>query len=172
MQWVFPARRSASFTAEDYCYSLPWLHEVIGPVMLRLRRLRRSQENKQLYGSCIGFSQPTGQLRSLPSLILTLIPGKMFLISFLFILNMATASRAIICGYMDGDPQIARSAAPGYECRVDTSNGLWGFCLTTMIASHDCYLAGVCVDTHSCTEGCGRLSGRADITTLTWSVIP
>ena len=80
-------------------------------------------------------------------------------------MSMATASRATTCGYKDGDPQSARTAQSGYGCRVDTANGLWGFCPTTVISAEDCGLAGVCVDSHSCTEGCGRLSDRVDITT-------
>ncbi|KAF1969438.1 hypothetical protein BU23DRAFT_476798 [Bimuria novae-zelandiae CBS 107.79] len=95
----------------------------------------------------------------------------MFLIDCLFILSIATASyattsHAIICGYRDGDPQSPRTAQPGYECRVDTANGLWGFCAATVISARDCGLAGVCVDSRSCTEGCGRLFDRADITTF------
>jgi len=83
---------------------------------------------------------------------------------------MATASHAATCGYQDGDPQNPRTAQSGYGCRVDTANGLWGFCPKTVIAASDCGLAGVCVDSHSCTEGCGRLSGHAHITTFSWSV--
>ncbi|KAF1837352.1 hypothetical protein BDW02DRAFT_544277 [Decorospora gaudefroyi] len=71
------------------------------------------------------------------------------------------------CGYRDGNPSRARTADPGYGCRVDTANGLWGFCLTTVISAKDCGLAGVCVDSQSCTSGCGRLTDRTDITTFT-----
>ncbi|KAL1843093.1 hypothetical protein VTJ49DRAFT_3040 [Mycothermus thermophilus] len=39
--------------------------------------------------------------------------------------------------------------------RVDTLNGLWGFCPTTVIAAADCGLAGSCVDSFSCSGGCG-----------------
>ncbi|KAG5984361.1 hypothetical protein E4U55_005036 [Claviceps digitariae] len=35
------------------------------------------------------------------------------------------------CGYLNGDPTIPRIAKSGYNCRVDTLNGLWGFCPTT-----------------------------------------
>ncbi|KAH9862847.1 hypothetical protein J1614_010940 [Plenodomus biglobosus] len=90
----------------------------------------------------------------------------MFLLVCLVISSIATASHATICGYQDGDPQSARTAQSGYGCRVDTANGLWGFCPTTVISAEDCGLAGVCVDNHSCTQGCGRLSGRAQITTF------
>jgi hypothetical protein len=76
------------------------------------------------------------------------------------------------CGYVDGDPQSPRTADPGYGCRVDTANGLWGFCPTSVISAKDCGLAGMCVDEHSCTAGCGRLSDRSDITTFSWLVAP
>jgi hypothetical protein len=97
--------------------------------------------------------------------------SEMFLIEYFFILSIATTLHATTCGYKDGNPQSARTAQSGYGCRVDTANGLWGFCPTTVISAKDCGLAGVCVDSHSCTEGCGRLSNRADITTFSWSVI-
>ncbi|OAG23618.1 hypothetical protein CC77DRAFT_1017273 [Alternaria alternata] len=71
------------------------------------------------------------------------------------------------CGYLDGKPENPRTADPGYGCRVDTANGLWGFCPTSVLSAKDCGLAGLCIDNHSCTTGCGRLSDRADITTFT-----
>src|SRR4051794_25495784 len=46
------------------------------------------------------------------------------------------------CGYLNGDIKKSRTAEPGFGCRVDTSNGLWGFCPTTVIAARDCGLAG------------------------------
>jgi hypothetical protein len=74
------------------------------------------------------------------------------------------------CGYGNGNPDDPRTADPGYGCRVDTANGLWGFCPTSVVSAKDCGLAGMCVDSHACTSGCGRLSGRRDVTTFTWSV--
>jgi hypothetical protein len=74
------------------------------------------------------------------------------------------------CGYGNGDPNDPRIADPSYGCRVDSSNGLWGFCPTTVISAKDCGLAGMCVDSHSCTAGCGRLFNRPDITTFQWLV--
>ncbi|KAK8922824.1 hypothetical protein VCV18_006884 [Metarhizium anisopliae] len=55
------------------------------------------------------------------------------------------------CGYQDGDPKKFRTAESGFNCRVDTVNGLWGFCPTTVIAATDCGLQGFCVDSHSCS---------------------
>jgi hypothetical protein len=94
----------------------------------------------------------------------------MFLDKRFFILLIATSSQATTCGYKDGDPRSARTAESGYECRVDTANGLWGFCSTTVASAKDCGLAGVCVDNNLCTEGCGRLSNRANIITFSWLV--
>lgn len=78
----------------------------------------------------------------------------------------------ITCGYADGKIQEPRTAAFGYGCRVDTANGLWGFCPTTVISARDCGLAGLCVDAYACTSGCGRLTSRRDITTFSWYVRP
>ncbi|EOA82826.1 uncharacterized protein SETTUDRAFT_56043, partial [Exserohilum turcica Et28A] len=70
------------------------------------------------------------------------------------------------CGYLNGDPQSARTAAYGYGCRVDTARGLWGFCPTSVILAEDCGLAGFCVDDHSCTAGCGSFFNQIGITTV------
>ena len=75
------------------------------------------------------------------------------------------------CGYGNGDPDDPRTADSGYGCRVDTANGLWGFCPTSVISAKDCGLAGMCVDSNSCKDGCGRLFNRADVTTFTWLII-
>jgi len=72
------------------------------------------------------------------------------------------------CGYLNGDVKKSRTAEPEFGCRVDTSNGIWGFCPTTVIAARDCGLAGYCIDKHSCQNGCGRFTSRKDITTVTW----
>lgn len=81
----------------------------------------------------------------------------------------ATTSQLSTCGYQDGDPNRSRTANSGFNCRVDTQNGLWGFCPTTVISATDCGLAGCCVDANSCSDGCG-LTNRADLTTFTWFV--
>lgn len=73
------------------------------------------------------------------------------------------------CGFADGDANSPRTADPGFNCRVDTRNALWGFCPTTVISAIDCGLAGFCEDEHDCTDGCG-LEDRPDITTFTWYV--
>lgn len=74
------------------------------------------------------------------------------------------------CGYENGNPTLIRTANSGYDCRVDTARALWGFCPTTVISASDCGLAGYCVDTGSCSDGCGSLSGVSTITTFTWCV--
>ncbi|ROT36121.1 hypothetical protein SODALDRAFT_328495 [Sodiomyces alkalinus F11] len=70
------------------------------------------------------------------------------------------------CGYLNGNPDLIRTADPGYNCRIDTRNGLWGFCPTSVISAADCGLAGSCVDSHRCSGGCGA-TDRADLTTFT-----
>ncbi|KAK0099896.1 hypothetical protein ONS95_013278 [Cadophora gregata] len=69
------------------------------------------------------------------------------------------------CGFLDGDINSPRTAGPGFNCRFDTANGLWGFCPTTVINAKDCGLAGNCVDSHSCKSGCG-VTGTPGITTF------
>lgn len=73
------------------------------------------------------------------------------------------------CGFHNGDPDRPRTAENGFDCRIDTERGLWGFCPTTVIAASDCGLAGNCVDRHDCSRGCG-ISGTSGITTFTWYV--
>ncbi|KAK9438748.1 hypothetical protein VB005_06896 [Metarhizium brunneum] len=82
----------------------------------------------------------------------------------------APPSRTSICGYSTGDPSKAWSAPDGYDCRVDTSHGLWGFCPTTVIAAPDCSLGGYCFDDTSCQTGCGRLRNNTRIST--WTCTP
>ena len=98
----------------------------------------------------------------------------MFLVYCILISSIAITLTAEPCGYKDGDSAKPRSAAPGWTCRVDSELGLWGFCRATVTSptNPNCGLVGVCVDSHSCTAGCGRLADRAGITTFTWSVFP
>ncbi|KAB5540253.1 hypothetical protein GE09DRAFT_1225711 [Coniochaeta sp. 2T2.1] len=70
------------------------------------------------------------------------------------------------CGYLNGDPTNSRTANPGFNCRIDTSHGIWGFCPTTVISAVDCGLGGACIDLHSCSDGCG-ITNNPSITT--WS---
>lgn len=80
-----------------------------------------------------------------------------------------TAAFISTCGFRDGDANQPRTANPGFDCRVDTQHALWGFCPTTVIVATDCGLAGNCVDSHSCSNGCG-ITGTPGITTFTWYV--
>ena len=82
---------------------------------------------------------------------------------------LSTATDVSTCGYASGDPKRPRTANSGFNCRVDTVNGVWGFCPTTVIAASDCGLAGSCVDAHSCVDGCGAVD-QTDVTTFTWWV--
>lgn len=78
----------------------------------------------------------------------------------------AVTTQISTCGYYDGDPSNVRTADPGYNCRVDISRGLWGFCPTTVISANDCGMAGACVDEGTCSSVCG-FSGAA-ATTFSW----
>lgn len=76
----------------------------------------------------------------------------------------------VTCGFSNGDAKEPRTADPGFDCRVDTKDAIWGFCPTTVVAATDCGLAAYCQDSALCTSGCG-LSGRPDLTSITWCVI-
>ncbi|RSM02850.1 hypothetical protein CEP52_007755 [Fusarium oligoseptatum] len=69
------------------------------------------------------------------------------------------------CGYEDGDPDKVRTANDGYNCRINTRDGLWGFCSTTNIHVTDCRMAARCVDTHQCSDGCGSFNEDSFTTT-------
>ncbi|KAH8913059.1 hypothetical protein BR93DRAFT_974466 [Coniochaeta sp. PMI_546] len=72
------------------------------------------------------------------------------------------------CGYLNGDPSLPRTANTGFNCRVDTSHGLWGFCPTTVISAVDCGLGGACIDSYACSKGCGY-TNNPSMTTWTCS---
>lgn len=73
------------------------------------------------------------------------------------------------CGFLNGDPKKGRTANPGWDCQVDTVNGLWGFCPVTVTTATDCGFAGSCVDQGSCSSGCGQ-TAMSQLTTYTWYV--
>ncbi|KAF4968294.1 hypothetical protein FSARC_4239 [Fusarium sarcochroum] len=78
----------------------------------------------------------------------------------------AISTELSTCGYLDGDPDKKRTADSGYNCRVDTKNGLWGFCPTSVLTASDCGLAGSCIDSYDCSDGCG-MTDNEDLTTFT-----
>lgn len=80
-------------------------------------------------------------------------------------------SSTTACGYDNGDPTKGRSAATGFACFTDTVYGLWGFCPTQLLPTTDCGLVALCVDSHSCTAGCGKTIDRTEFVTTTWYVI-
>lgn len=73
------------------------------------------------------------------------------------------------CGYLNGNASLPRTANPGFDCRVDNKNAIWGFCSTAILAVSDCGLVGGCVDAHACDGGCG-ISGDPNATTVGWFV--
>ncbi|SPJ82266.1 uncharacterized protein FTOL_09671 [Fusarium torulosum] len=79
----------------------------------------------------------------------------------------AISTELSTCGYLNGDPDKKRTTDSGYNCRVDTRNGLWGFCPTTVLTASDCGLAGSCVDSYNCSDGCG-MTDSEDLTTFTY----
>jgi hypothetical protein len=68
--------------------------------------------------------------------------------------------------FLTGDNTKPRTANAGYDCRVDLLHDLWGFCPSSVIAATDCGLAGSCVDSFSCSKGCGFTD--TPYTTFTW----
>ncbi|SPQ24228.1 a0dff3bf-ce28-4154-a574-b1657f33762b [Thermothielavioides terrestris] len=55
--------------------------------------------------------------------------------------------------YKDGDASRPRTAESGYDIRVDVANSAWGFCGSNN--PNQCDMAGTCVDSFSCSRGCG-----------------
>jgi hypothetical protein len=74
------------------------------------------------------------------------------------------------CGFLNGDPSKPWIAPKGFNCRVDTLNGIWGFCPVTVVAETDCGFGAYCFDNGPCSTGCGRASLRNNprVTTWTW----
>lgn len=81
--------------------------------------------------------------------------------------DAAIETELLTCGYRDGDPKKDWPAPAGHNCRIDTKNGLWGFCPTSVIAATDCGLAGACVDKADCSDVCGAPASLS-LTTFTW----
>ena len=63
-----------------------------------------------------------------------------------------------------GDASSPRSAASGFDIRVDTANGAWGFCATSN--PDQCDMVGTCFDDSGCSSGCG--AGNPSLKSLTW----
>ncbi|EFX06076.1 hypothetical protein CMQ_4145 [Grosmannia clavigera kw1407] len=70
------------------------------------------------------------------------------------------------CGYLNGNIDSPRTAQPGFDCRIDTAHGIWGFCPTTVISATDCGLAAACKDSGTCTSIC-RFNTNTALTTFT-----
>ncbi|KAK0631529.1 hypothetical protein B0T14DRAFT_501868 [Immersiella caudata] len=85
------------------------------------------------------------------------------------ILQRQATTEFSTCGYVDGDISKPRIAPKGFNCRVDTLNGLWGFCPTSVIAATDCGLGGFCFDGGPCSTGCGRASLKNNPKIRTWT---
>jgi hypothetical protein len=66
--------------------------------------------------------------------------------------------------YKDGDASRPRTAESGYDIRVDVANSAWGFCGSNN--PNQCDMAGTCVDSFSCSRGCGF--GNTYLDTWTW----
>lgn len=77
-----------------------------------------------------------------------------------------TTSFGTLCGYSNGDIEIPRTAEPGYACREDTVDNLWGFCLNTIAEATNCDFVGYCIDDGTCSTGCGRSS----LTQIQWYI--
>ena len=83
--------------------------------------------------------------------------------------NSPSITDVSTCGYLNGNSSQSRTANPGFDCRVDTKNAIWGFCPTTVITPSDCGLVGACIDSHACKSTCG-ISGVSSVTTFSWWV--
>ncbi len=66
--------------------------------------------------------------------------------------------------YNRGDASSPRSAASGFDIRVDTVNSLWGFCATSN--PNSCGMVGICFDNAGCSTGCGL--ANPSVYTVRW----
>jgi hypothetical protein len=66
--------------------------------------------------------------------------------------------------FLDGDASRTRTAESGFDIRVDVANSAWGFCGSDNPGQ--CDMAGTCVDSFSCSKGCGF--GNTALPTWTW----
>jgi hypothetical protein len=118
--------------------------------------------------SSLVVAQPRSGRRLLPKALGSFLPdgpNSTLLPAVDFGRRQATSYQST-CGFETGNPDKPRTAEPGFDCRTDTINGLWGFCPTTVISATDCGLAGNCVDSFTRTSGCG-IFGNTKITTFT-----
>lgn len=53
---------------------------------------------------------------------------------------------------------------------VDTAAGHFGFCPLDFTDVKSCPMGRACIDSHSCTSGCGKM-GDSGVETATWYVI-
>lgn len=78
-----------------------------------------------------------------------------------------TTSFATTCGFLNGNANQPLVANSGSQCTYDTTNTLWGICRTG-ISLTDCGFGGYCVDSATCSTGCG--STGTDVNTFSWYV--
>ncbi|UNI14363.1 hypothetical protein JDV02_000998 [Purpureocillium takamizusanense] len=76
----------------------------------------------------------------------------------------ASQSSAIACGFRDGNPSEPLIPDPGFDCRIDAIQGIWGVCATSIVDTVRCFLPGSCVDDHGCKDACDAVD-RPDLTT-------
>jgi len=73
------------------------------------------------------------------------------------------------CGFLNGDPSSPLMPGEDYDCKIDTTQGIWGFCPTTVRAAGDCGLVGFCYDAGPCSKGCGDSNLRDNPLVRTWT---
>ncbi|QSZ37330.1 hypothetical protein DSL72_009428 [Monilinia vaccinii-corymbosi] len=77
-----------------------------------------------------------------------------------------TTAFSTTCGFLNDNANQPLIASSGSQCTFDTANTLWGMCRTDVTVPTDCGFGGYCVDTGSCSTGCGAT--WTDVNTLSW----
>ena len=85
-------------------------------------------------------------------------------------LQVSIQTQSSACGFHNGKFEYPNYPIPGYECRVDTSNGVFGSCAVTATTMADCGIAVRCFDGSPCSTGCGQTSNVASPRTIYWYV--
>lgn len=64
------------------------------------------------------------------------------------------ASGLVILGYHDGDIGRPLQVPYGKVVVTDSDRMMWGYCGEVSVGDETCRLAGACVDSQGCSDGC------------------
>ncbi|KAI0011468.1 hypothetical protein F4779DRAFT_213129 [Xylariaceae sp. FL0662B] len=86
------------------------------------------------------------------------------------------AARWKTCGFYDGNPDLAFTVRPEFQCSIKSEIGAWNVCPLPHSdnihggATIECQFPALCVDNYGCRKGCGRRTGDG-AKTISWYVL-